>query len=1243
MRNTIRTAIVAALWAAALGVSATSLAGGADDSLRVKKARFGSLRRENMVVVDVTGVPDGSGGVDTNAVRDIVEEYDRSIIEPREAARGGVDTNAVEDIARRIAGALTPGDIGALPDTYTPPVASVNGKTGEVYLAAADIPGAATTGDVEYVVGEYDRTNLATRISAVSNKVSDAEGRVSAVEGRLVEFSDWRRTNALTRVAAESGFTDWVVLSTRAPGSEQPALPDDVVVGRVVVPGGYMDFWSLFHAGVPHFATNAIVGLAPGGSGVTRLEWLGTEWGDIAATRVRVPTAEELDAKIGTNELQAVATGLQGRIDTLDAGLSSTSNTVAGLASGKADKTITVRRLSLPRMDRDDVWVVDMDGTVFRFAGEESGFRTWIGTNWNNTVWRYTDTDDSTEVIPKAVEYKMVEATPNNLVSEFAVRAVDSYHICGFPTVQSGIQVIVYPPADPDWDATEQFPLDTLRFSYVAGAVPAQSDVALSYMPQGDGGSWSNIVRVSRGRLHSVESQVVYGMELDSAVARLRSDLVSRADVAAGFTEWVVVPERDLGVEVVVRPFPRRDEGPVASSQWSLVYATNTTIQVAPPKGGASATNLVWEASETIFDVAVAASRARVPSMADIDSVRQTAAARWAVAMSNDTWLVGYATNTYTAAERVGRRVKDLEAWQYTNSVSRSDIERGVTDWAVTPMWPLGRVEVRQIVDGADAGKWTLFRPGESESMTNIVPQASADNPVTNLVWDDVLMAVDVRWTNGLAKAGIPWDGLAVDTASGKTNVTARFNVVARRTVIRGGVPGDYAAVSNAAMNAMRRDGDTTGGAIKFCYDKDDPEWETFTLGNIGDSLGIVLNCAWFGFSRGNELLTPNVAFYPDVITRFYDSRDMLIHHNAQRPWDDLDGKWLSMFNVIETAMGAARVATNLVAVTATNAARIAAVEALRQKKQDRLPYPTNAIPYSAIATPINRHALFVIDLNPGETRVWSGIELKATTNNFAVTESGEGMLFYCPTVINGEKGEDELYNVSTNDWCRLFILSKRADSDIRRWTAISNTHDLSGYAPLSLAVLVSQDKLRRVADTSWLYEGNKELIWSFVRIAAGGGPETDQDGRQCWRPIMPVKWYDELPDWASQSPVVFDSDGIKTYVAPWLETIEDVDASYQRFGTAASVSQSVQYVTNAPGGVLNVEIPVGVGTKDWVMYCNVQSNTAIRLPPATWWMADAAYTNAISANQPTALRFTRVTDGVYMLSRQELTSVRVE
>ena len=50
----------------------------------------------------------------------------------------------------------------------------------------------------------------------------------------------------------------------------------------------------------------------------------------------------------------------------------------------------------------------------------------------------------------------------------------------------------------------------------------------------------------------------------------------------------------------------------------------------------------------------------------------------------------------------------------------------------------------------------------------------------------------------------------------------------------------------------------------------------------------------------------PVVAFYVGVSTRFYDSSLMWVHHNAEDPGDNIDDKWLSMSNIIETAYGAA-------------------------------------------------------------------------------------------------------------------------------------------------------------------------------------------------------------------------------------------------------------------------------------------------------------------------------------------------
>jgi len=285
-----------------------------------------------------------------------------------------------------------------------------------------------------------------------------------------------------------------------------------------------------------------------------------------------------------------------------------------------------------------------------------------------------------------------------------------------------------------------------------------------------------------------------------------------------------------------------------------------------------------------------------------------------------------------------------------------------------------------------------------------------------------------------------------------------------------------------------------------------------------------------------------------------------------------------------------------------------------------------------------NRYPLFVIDLNPGEARVWQHIELKATTNNF----ENDSLVFYGASTDN-----EDANSLVEHDWFRLFVLSKRADSDVRKWTRISRTGDIAGYAPLALAVLVDTgdaNSFRRGPGRRFaVHDRDPNLVWSYVRIDSSA-PETDQDGRSCWRPVMPVKWYAELPDWATNDCSTVDASGIEPYVDPWIEAIDSADTSYQRFETLTNVNQSVQYVTNAANNTLAITIPTGLyRSKDWVVYCFFGAETSITLPAATWWMADAAYTNAIPANQPTALYFTQVTDGVYMLSRQELTPVLIQ
>lgn len=183
-----------------------------------------------------------------------------------------------------------------------------------------------------------------------------------------------------------------------------------------------------------------------------------------------------------------------------------------------------------------------------------------------------------------------------------------------------------------------------------------------------------------------------------------------------------------------------------------------------------------------------------------------------------------------------------------------------------------------------------------------------------------------------------------------------------------------------------------------------------------------------------------------------------------------------------------------------------------------------------------NRYPLFIIDLNPGEARIWQHIELKATTNNFD-NANANNMIFFTSTTCN----EDDPANWGLTfnyDWCRIYMLSKRT-GDVRSWTRIYNTGELDGYAPSELAIIVDPSLFKRGQGSDWLYEGNNELVWSYVRIHTDEG-ETDPDGKGSWRPIMPVKWFDEIPKWADESPIHPDTTNITLYEDP-MPTIADI------------------------------------------------------------------------------------------------------
>lgn len=105
---------------------------------------------------------------------------------------------------------------------------------------------------------------------------------------------------------------------------------------------------------------------------------------------------------------------------------------------------------------------------------------------------------------------------------------------------------------------------------------------------------------------------------------------------------------------------------------------------------------------------------------------------------------------------------------------------------------------------------------------------------------------------------------------------------------------------------------------------------------------------------------------------------------------------------------------------------------------------------------------------------------------------------------------------------------------------------------------------------------------------------------------------------------------------------IADADTSYRRFTVVTNVNQSVQYIVlDASQTSLAIELPSTGETRDWIVYVYAAANAALSLPSGvTWWTSDAANTNAIDAATPTALYFSQISTNIFLLGRQTLTEV---
>lgn len=505
---------------------------------------------------------------------------------------------------------------------------------------------------------------------------------------------------------------------------------------------------------------------------------------------------------VDSNTVQGIVeeycgTNIVPRVDVVESGLSDVEewqrtnglysavaklgDSVSAALATKADGTVVERGVYSPAMDTNDVWVVDTDGTVLRFSDADpaAGTVTWCGVCASNTLW----VSGSTTSAPPAVVYSLttLEVGATRVLASVDVVDAATGARCGIPRSASGGTGDDVAYLAPSYD--QAGPGD-LQYSYTTTVRPLGSGALVFHRT--DSGALAEVVRLSRGRVVDAETSVVYDADLRRRLAELRAAVVSRDAAVSGFTEWVVSAERPVTGEVVVAAFPV-GSAPSGACDWSLFYADDAvrgdSTRLADVKRASSAaTNLVWAASETSWGISVTACRVRVPTVADIEGVQAVVGRHYDDANAMFAKLLHYATNNYYSAYLANKRAKDLEAWQYTNAVGRADVERGMTDWAMTPMWPIGYVDAAQVLDGPDAGRWSLFPTGAVHTASNALLPAidGAKNrfgDVVELLWPDASWRVEEGWTNSLDKLGFRW---TPDPGDGY--VTAHFDARATRT-----------------------------------------------------------------------------------------------------------------------------------------------------------------------------------------------------------------------------------------------------------------------------------------------------------------------------------------------------------------------------------------------------------------------------------------------------------------------------
>lgn len=162
------------------------------------------------------------------------------------------------------------------------------------------------------------------------------------------------------------------------------------------------------------------------------------------------------------------------------------------------------------------------------------------------------------------------------------------------------------------------------------------------------------------------------------------------------------------------------------------------------------------------------------------------------------------------------------------------------------------------------------------------------------------------------------------------------------------------------------------------------------------------------------------------------------------------------------------------------------------------------------------QYALFMIDVNSTTNGVFTGFELKASTNNFSSAASEDVKLqFYSQSEIADTGRDGDEFNHLGIDKMKLFACTSFGSDDVRSYAYITNTVVFLGQ-PMRIAALVDASCLKRHPDGDWLSDSNEDLVWCYARNTLNSGMEKEKrTSKALWRACAPVRWYKELPSWA--------------------------------------------------------------------------------------------------------------------------------